>query len=104
MPSPKKNNRIYNVRMLELIEEAVRSGKVQYEMDFCEKIGYNNYNLPKIKTGDQGFKIEHIIKAAKFMDVSIDWICGLSKTRKPKGKDYSAVEMIEEGLKMMKKK
>lgn len=92
---------IYNQRMLQLITEAVKAGIVDYEMEYCKKIEYDHTNLPKIKAGLQSFKIQHIIAAAKLMDVSIDWICGLSKFRKQRIKDYSPTDLIKEGLRML---
>ncbi len=102
MSKPKLD--IWNERMLLLIKEAKRNGIVEYEMDFCTKIGFDHTNLHKVRERNQGFRIPHIVAAAEIMDVSTDWICGLTKYRKRNKQEYSPIELIKEGLKLLEDK
>lgn len=99
----KPTNTEYNKRMLQLMRESIHTGKAENEGDWCKKIGFNNYNLPKVKAGNHSFQIKQIIAAAKLSKVSVDWICGITTIREPNNKEYTAIQMIEEGLRMLKK-
>lgn len=71
---------IYTQRVLELIEEYRADYGATYE-EVYTMIGSTRNNHANYKKGLTAFTVPQIIKCAQKMNVSLDWICGLSQNR-----------------------
>jgi len=92
---------IWNARMLSLMDHAIRNEVVSSEKEWCEKIEYERTNLPKIKSGDASFRMQHCIKAATLTGASMDFICGLQEKMLRKNNSNSPVDLIREALRLL---
>lgn len=97
-----KVTQIWNIRMLDLMGESIMREEFKSEKDWFKKIGFTPANKPGLLTGERSFTIPQMIKAAKLHKTTLDYICGLTDVRHDAGKKISAVQLIEEGLRMLK--
>lgn len=88
---------IYNQRMLELCDEWIANKKGS-RGDFFEMIGVSIGNYTKYKRGEVKFTLDQVVIAAKKMNVTTDWICGLTKSREPL-KELSPLDRIKRAVK-----
>ncbi len=93
---------IFNTRMLQLIAE-MSAEKNLTRIKAYELIGSSPNNHSNYQKGLNRFTVDQIILAAKLNNVSIDWICGLTKSREPL-KPVSPIEQIERAIKDLKAK
>lgn len=95
----KKSNKptIYTQRVLELIEEYRADFGATYE-EVYTIIGSTRNNHANYKKGLTDFTVPQIIKCAQKMNVSIDWICGLSNDRSPR-KDIHPMVKLKQAVK-----
>lgn len=92
---------VYTLRVLQLIEEYKASKGLTYG-EVYELIGATRNNHANYKKGLTAFTVPQIIKCAKVMNVTTDWICGLSNNRSAL-KELSPLEQIERAVKQLKK-
>ena len=71
---------IHNSRMLQLMNWYLENHTGETESSYLGKIGFVRNNIGKVKTGVQGFTIQHIKNACKLTGASADWILGLSNS------------------------
>lgn len=88
---------IYNQRMLELCDEWIANKKGS-RGEFFDMIGVLIGNFTKYKRGDAKFTMDQVIIAAKKMNTTTDWICGLTNERKPM-KELPPLERIKRAVK-----
>ena len=101
----KSNQQIWNIRMLQLMDHCVSTKKAIDQTEFLKKIGFTTTNnLKQVLEGKQSFRLEHFMNASKKWDISMEWFFGFSHTMKRKISKISAVDLIEEGLRMIKAK
>lgn len=102
MSKSKKNPKvpIYTQRVLQLLEEYKAENNSTYEEVYA-LIGSSRNNHANYKKGLTAFTVPQIIKCAQEMNVTIDWICGLTDFRNPL-KKQTPIEMIERGVKELK--
>lgn len=92
---------IYTQRVLQLIEEYKADFNATYE-EVYTMIGSTRNNHVNYKKGLTAFTVPQIIKCAQKMNVSIDWICGLSENRTPV-KELPPLERIKRAVKELDK-
>ncbi len=92
---------VYTLRVLQLIEEYKASKGLTYG-EVYELIGATRNNHANYKKGLTAFTVPQIIKCAKVMNVTTDWICGLSNNRSAL-KELSPLDQIERAVKQLKK-
>lgn len=92
---------LYNKRVLELIEEYRGDFGATYE-EIYNIIGATRNNHSNYKKGITAFTVPQIVKCAEMMNVSLDWICGLSNSRTPI-RDVSPIERIKRAIKELDK-
>lgn len=92
---------IYTQRVLQLLEEYKGENNSTYE-EVYSLIGATRNNHANYKKGLTAFTVPQIIKCAKVMNVTTDWICGLSNNRSAL-KELSPLEQIERAVKQLKK-
>jgi len=93
---------IFNTRMLQLIAEMMAEKGIT-RIKAYEAIGSSPNNHSNYQKGLNKFTIEQIMQAAKLNNVSIDWICGHTKSREPI-KAIGPIERIERAIKELKAK
>lgn len=93
---------IFNTRMLTLIEEMTNEKGIT-RIKVYEMIGSSPNNHSNYQKGINRFTVDQIILAAKLNNVSIDWICGLSKSREPL-KALAPLERIKRAVKELEGK
>lgn len=76
-----KVNTIYtsDTKMLLLIDILKSNGSIKRDYEFCDAIGLNRSNLPKLKNGVKHFTPEHIEKAIINYKINANWIFGISE-------------------------
>jgi hypothetical protein len=89
--------------MLLLMRDAIHSNLVDTERDFCQQVGFNETNLPKVKAGKVSFTVDQITKACELMGTNANWILGLEKTKK-RSVAKDPLELIRAGLEMLETK
>jgi hypothetical protein len=90
-------------RMYEVYEYALNNNIVTTDKEWCEKIGMVQQNFTRVKSGRGSYTIQQMIEACKLTGVSLDYVAGLSKTIKRNEAKLSAIQLIEEGLRQLKK-
>lgn len=73
---------IWNERMFLLMRHCLDNGQVNSQKDFLEVIGFSETNLRQVKLGQQSFRIEHFIAAAKKYKINMNWFFGLEPEMK----------------------
>ncbi len=94
---------IWDKRMLLLLAEALAKRIADSDVDWCEKIGAYSSNASMVKAGKRGFTIKNMVAAARLHNTSLDWICGLTDIKIKNVSKTSGIELIEEGLRLLKK-
>lgn len=76
MPKSKKQPELlpWNKNVLDLMDWAKMSFKMPNN-EFCRRIDFTYSNLPKIKSGEKGFRIEQLVNTSRITGVSMDVIC-----------------------------
>ena len=87
----------YNHRVLELIEEYRGDFGATYE-EIYNIIGATRNNHSNYKKGITAFTVPQVVRCAEMMNVSIDWICGLSNDRSPR-KDIHPITKLKQAVK-----
>lgn len=88
---------IYDTRMLLLMRHCIDAGQCINQKDFLEGIGFNYSNISHLKTGKQGFTIDHMLMACRKYGISMDWICGLKKEMK-RVPSKKAIQLLKEAV------
>lgn len=76
MSIPKRTKRKTKMRLDRLVEARKSKGLTQSE--FAEKIGVHARQVARYEIGENNPTIDVVIKMAKALDCSIDWLAGLS--------------------------
>lgn len=76
MSYPKRTKRKKQMRLDRLIEARKSKGLTQAE--FAERIGVHARQVARYEVGENNPTIDVVIKMAKTLDCSIDWLAGLS--------------------------
>lgn len=93
---------IYTQRVLQLLEEYKGENNSTYE-EVYSLIGATRNNHANYKKGLTAFTVPQIIKCATVMNVTTDWICGLTDSKAPIKDNLSPIERIERAVKELKK-
>lgn len=99
MPSLKLET--WNKRMLDLMEIAINTKKCSNIRAWCDVIDFHESNITHIRKKTHSFRIQHIVKAAIFMNTSVDWIVGLTNNMKTKYSSMSGIDLIKEGVRLI---
>lgn len=75
---------MWNQRMIQFMDHCVTSGDAPTQRDFLESIGFPFRNIAQLRSGRQGFTVEHIKSAAQLYDLNVNWLLGLEPTVKRK--------------------
>lgn len=94
----KKKLDIWNTRMMLLMQHCIAKGLCETQKEFLQAIGAPTNSLPQIRAGEQGFRISHIVTAAKKYKVNIAWIMGMSEELTTKGAKRSAFAQLEDAV------
>lgn len=65
-------------KILEFKEILKASGKIRFDVEFCEIAGVLHPNLVKIKKGKSHFRLEHIENLIDEFRLNPNWLFGLS--------------------------
>lgn len=68
-----------DIKIVELIKLLKELGKIDYDYEFCDKIGLLKQNLLRIKQDKAHFTAQHIENICKVYKVNANWIFGTSK-------------------------
>jgi DNA-binding Xre family transcriptional regulator len=82
-----------DLKILELIDFLVNTGKIVYAKDFCAVIGIPKQSITRIKQGKAHFTAEHIANVCKMYNVNANWIFGTQKNRFNPSKASTAKEL-----------
>lgn len=82
LPGMAKKLKIWNQRMLMVIDHRIEDGETQ--KDICDRIGIQRTNLPPIRQGIRGFTVEQIHAACRAYWINPSWIMGMSGQMKLK--------------------
>lgn len=93
---PKKLH-IQEVRMLELIEDAIKSRFATRE-EFYDRIGLHRQNVSKIKRGEHPFNQKHIYEACKALNVNANWVFGFEEQKYRTAPKTPPIQRIKEAL------
>lgn len=96
---------IYDQRVLDLMANAIGTGRVDSQKDFLESIGFNPTNLKQVKKqigerGRQSFTVDQMIATCKKYGVTMDWLTGLTNDPTPakQVKKKTPVQLLEEAV------
>ncbi|GEO08704.1 hypothetical protein [Segetibacter aerophilus] len=89
---------VWNTRALELMKKEFGGS----DKEWCEHIGILQTNLNGYKNGTRSFTIEQLLKVCKMHSTTMDYLCGLTNQKAKQGAQLGAVQLIEEGLRMIK--
>lgn len=101
LPNTRK---IVNSRMIKLMKYAIQSGLVNSQKEWCDQIGYNHTNFNQVRNFAQGFTDEQKLAAAKLVDADMNYIFGRTDEIKWAKKTRTGLELIEEGVRILKEK
>jgi len=63
-----------DIKILELIQILKSLGKIQYDYEFCNSIGFLKQNLVRVKENKAHFTAQHIENICAVYDVDANWI------------------------------
>ena len=87
--------------MFELMQIGLNNGIVETEQDWFIKIESNYRNSGKLKNGTINFQMTQMVAACKLHNCSMDWLCGLKESMTRNDKEYSAIELLKEGIRQL---
>lgn len=73
----KINLSISDERMLGLRAILKADGKIRFNQEFCDALGFHKQNIRNVKIGLQHFTAEHISMAGKVYGINTNYIHGL---------------------------
>ena len=70
---------ITDARMLEVMRFCIANNvqDVRFKKDWCELVGCDRLNLPKIEKGKISFQSEQLLKCAQIFNINMNWLYGL---------------------------
>lgn len=72
-----KSMTIADVRVIELMDYALKNDLVTSQGEFWERIGYCRTGISAVRRGVQHFRVDHITKACALTGASADWVLGI---------------------------
>lgn len=66
-----------DIKIVELIQILKSSGKINFDYEFCDKIGFLKQNLLRVRKGLAHFTAKHIEMICKVYFVNANWIFGI---------------------------
>jgi hypothetical protein len=87
--------KIWNQRMLLLMEQQIAAGETQYE--FLQGIDFAPTNIRIVRMGKRGFTVEQIYTACKKYNVNPSWILGMSSEMKLRN-SKTALQQLDDAV------
>lgn len=100
----KKNTALEN-RLVILLRRLKSSKTILSDADFCDNIGLDRTNFPKIKKGAFKLTLSQVISICESYNVNANWLLGLDESpvfRTQKGKK-KVVELLKDALQLLEK-